>query len=222
MFGVTTAPGRRERRKLADRERLMAAARQAIAEEGTDGLRINDLTATADIGFGTFYSHFESKDAMIEAVVSEAISEAATVIGRRALESDDPAEAAAIAYRSFVRLAVENPDLAGVLVRLGHADEIFETALLPYARETLARGVRSGRFRLDDPELALTSVSAAALAAIRAVLAGRVAPEAERFGAEMWLRAFGVPADEAAEIARRELPSSGPGLGDGGVGGSDP
>lgn len=206
MFTVTTAPGRRERRKLADRERLMAAARQAIAEEGTDSLRINDLTETADIGFGTFYSHFPSKDAMIEAVVAEAISEAATVIGRRALETDDPAEAAAIAYRSFVRLAVENPDLAGVLVRLDHADEIFETALLPYARETLARGVRSGRFRLDDPELALTSVSAAALAAIRAVLAGRIEPEAERFGAEMWLRAFGVPADEAAQIARRELP----------------
>lgn len=198
--------GRRDRRKQQDRGRLLAAARVVIAEQGVANLRINDVTARADIGFGTFYSHFASKDAIIEAVVAEAMTGVAAAIGIRALQAEDPAETAAISYRRFVRFAQDDPQLAGVLISLDHADALFEDALLPYARETLERGIASGRFRIDDVELALTSVSAAALAAIRGVVSGRVGPDAGVVGAEMMLRAFGLDLDAAAAVSRRELP----------------
>jgi AcrR family transcriptional regulator len=198
--------GRRERRKLEARERLLAAARQVLAESGEANLRIGDVTAMADIGFGTFYSHFESKEALVEAVLTEVMAGAAAAIGSRALEFDDPAETASFAYRRFVRFAVDSPELAAVLTKLDDADALFEQSLLPYARKTLERGIERGRFDIADLELALLSVSAAAFAAIKGVLAGRISADADAVGAEMMLRAFGLRAADAREIAHRAMP----------------
>jgi AcrR family transcriptional regulator len=197
--------GRRERRKLEARERLLAAARQVLAESGEENLRIGDITEMADIGFGTFYSHFESKEAIVEAVLTEVLAGVASAIGTRALEFTDPAETASFSYRRFVRFAGEEPELAAVLTKLSGADALFENSLLPYARKTLERGIDSGRFHIDDIELCLTSVAAAAFAAIKGVLAGRVGPEADVNGAEMMLRGFGLDAQAANEVAHREL-----------------
>ena len=184
----------------------MAAARRLIASQGAAELRIADLTAAADLGFGTFYNHFDSKEAIIEAVLEDVWSSAATAIGSRALEFDDAAETASFSYRRFVRFARDEPDLAAVLINVPGAEDLFEGALMPYARKTLERGRDSGRFHLEDLELCLTSIAAAAFAVIKGVLNGRVGPDADVIGAEMMLRGFGVPAAEAREIAHRELP----------------
>src|SRR6516162_2890405 len=79
-----------------------------------------------------------------------------------------------------------------VLVELDRVNAIFEDAVTPWAMETLSRGRSSGRFAVDDLDLALTSIAGAALAAIRAILAGRIAPgpKTESRGAEMMLRGF--------------------------------
>jgi AcrR family transcriptional regulator len=198
--------GRRERRKLEARTRLLAAARRMIAEDGAENLRIVDLTERADIGFGSFYSHFASKDEIIEVVAADAIATVARLIGSFALEFEDPAETASISYRRFLRFASDDPELAGIFVQLSQAESLFENALLPYARETLQRGIDSGRFQIGDIDLCLTSVSAAALAAIRGILAGRLSPDSAVFGAEMMLRGFGVDLEAAGEIAHRKLP----------------
>lgn len=199
--------GRRERRKIEARRRLLSAARRLIAEQGGDELRIGDITAAADLGFGTFYNYFESKDAIVEAVLADVLASAATAIGSRALEFDDPAETASFSYRRFLRFARDEPELAAVLTQLTGAEDLFESSLLPYARKTLERGRDSGRFLIDDIELCLTSIAAAAFAAIKGVLSGRIGPDAEVSGAEMMLRGFGVGFDEAREIAHRDLPS---------------
>jgi AcrR family transcriptional regulator len=199
--------GRRERRKIEARARLLAATRQMIATEGAADLKIADIAKAADVGFGTFYNHFESKDAIVEAVLADVLATAATSIGSFALEFDDPAETASFSYRRFVLFAREEPELAAVLTKLAHAEDLFEESLLPYARKTLEKGRQSGRFAIDDLDLALLSVIAAAFAAIKAVLAGRVGPDADTAGAEMMLRAFGLTKKEAREISRRPLPS---------------
>lgn len=199
--------GRREQRKAETRRRLLATARRLIAEHGAENLRISEVSEGAGVGFGTVYSYFDSKEALVESVVEAAVATAAQEIGSRALEADDPAETAAIAYRAFVRYAHDAPEVARILVHLGGADELFENALLPYARTTLERGIATGRFDIEDLELALTSVSAAALAAIRGVLDGRLEPGAELAGATMMLRAFGVDPETAKEIVARPLPA---------------
>ncbi|MGB1581288.1 MAG: TetR/AcrR family transcriptional regulator, partial [Nevskiales bacterium] len=52
------------RRKRQTRDKLMKAALQLMAERGKDGVAINEITEAADVGFGSFYNHFESKEAI--------------------------------------------------------------------------------------------------------------------------------------------------------------
>lgn len=199
--------GRRERRKLEARGRLVAATRQMIADQGPADLKIAEIAKAADVAFGTFYNHFESKDAIVEEVLAEVLAGAATSIGSFALEFDDPAETASFSYRRFVLFAREEPELAAVLTKFSGADELFAESVLPYARKTLERGQQTGRFQLDDVDLTLISVIAMAFATMKAVLAGRVSEQADVIGAEMMLRGFGLDAAQAQEIARRPLPA---------------
>ncbi len=200
--------GRRDRRKAEARRRLLDAARYLIAEGGVQSLRISDVTERADLGFGTFYTYFETKDALIEAVVAEALARLASTIGRAAMGFPDPAEAASVSFRRFLRFGIDEPQLARVLLEVDRAGDVFESVITPWARETLERGRSTGRFDFDNTELCLTSVAAAALAAIRAILAGRLQPgtATESSGAEMMLRGFGLDADAARHLAHKELP----------------
>jgi AcrR family transcriptional regulator len=57
-----SAPDRRQRRSAEIRERLFRAALDLFAEKGFGETTVEDITNTADVGKGTFFNHFPSKD----------------------------------------------------------------------------------------------------------------------------------------------------------------
>jgi Transcriptional regulator len=66
-----TAEGRQPRgarRKRETRARLLDAALRLMAERGMDSVAINDITEAADVGFGSFYNHFGSKEGIFTAL----------------------------------------------------------------------------------------------------------------------------------------------------------
>jgi len=66
---------RRERRSSATRQRLLAAARAVFAEKGLDLATIGDITERADVGKGTFYHYFPSRDKLIRQLVRGMLGE---------------------------------------------------------------------------------------------------------------------------------------------------
>jgi AcrR family transcriptional regulator len=56
------APDRRQRRSAEIRERLFGAALKLFAEKGFAETTVEDITNAADVGKGTFFNHFPSKD----------------------------------------------------------------------------------------------------------------------------------------------------------------
>jgi len=60
---ITTAtPGRRQRRASQIRERLFRAALDLFAQHGFADTTVEDITNAADVGKGTFFNYFPSKD----------------------------------------------------------------------------------------------------------------------------------------------------------------
>jgi AcrR family transcriptional regulator len=59
---ATSALGRRQRRSAEIRERLFRAALSLFAEKGFAETTVEDITNAADVGKGTFFNHFPSKD----------------------------------------------------------------------------------------------------------------------------------------------------------------
>jgi AcrR family transcriptional regulator len=56
------AMGRRERRVAATRVRLFRSALALIARKGLANVTVEDITEAADVGKGTFFNYFSSKD----------------------------------------------------------------------------------------------------------------------------------------------------------------
>jgi AcrR family transcriptional regulator len=56
------AEGRRERRSAETRERLFRAALELFARKGFAETTVEDITEAADVGKGTFFNYFPSKD----------------------------------------------------------------------------------------------------------------------------------------------------------------
>jgi AcrR family transcriptional regulator len=60
---VTTSPSdRRKRRSTETRERLFRAALELFARKGFTETTVEDITEAADVGKGTFFNYFPSKD----------------------------------------------------------------------------------------------------------------------------------------------------------------
>lgn len=200
----TVPSSRVDRRRVRTRQRLVDAGRRLIAEKGVAGLRIQEITAAADVALGSFYNHFATKDDLVEAVVSGLLAElGATTVVDEAVQ--DPAATASAAIRRVVRLAFDEPEFARLVVNLSHADAIFAQSFHPYARRVVERGVAAGRFESPDLEVSVNLVVGGSLALIRAILDGQHTDGVEMVHAEVSLRALGVPADEAHSISRTPL-----------------
>lgn len=59
------APDRRQRRSAEIRERLFRAALKLFSEKGFAETTVEDITNAADVGKGTFFNHFPSKEHML-------------------------------------------------------------------------------------------------------------------------------------------------------------
>jgi AcrR family transcriptional regulator len=198
--------GRQGRRRARTRARLLAAASSLFARQGVDNTRINQITEEADVGFGSFYNHFVSKDAILQAVLEDTIAARGEAIAAATAELEDPAQVIAAAHRYFMSLNRSHPDWAWLLVRLHASHQVASSALGPFALRDLRRGIRAGRLDVPDEKVALSATGGALLADMRAVLDGTAPRDADVYHAELVLRMLGLPAAEAAEVARRPLP----------------
>lgn len=204
-------PGsRRARKRVRTRTELVGAARSLIAEHGVAALRVSDVTERTDVALGSFYSHFSTKDEIVEAVVADAVIALADAIGDVGDHLEDPAEGMSVGVRRLVELCRTEPDLARLLVRLDDAEGRFQSMIWPRAHRIMERGAASGRFRVTDANLLLTLCIAGVLATIRAVVEERVAADAGTESAVALLRLVGIDHAEAVEIATRELPALAP------------
>lgn len=201
-------PNRQARRRAQTRAKLIDAARTTFARKGVDATRINEITEAADVGFGSFYNYFDSKEAIAAAVVEEFAAAIAEVIDAATRGLDDPAEVVAVAHRSIIRRAAEEPDFGWLLVRLHVTHDVVVAAFGPYAARDLKRGIKAGRFQVDDADVALLAAAGAVLAVVRAVLEGRAKRRTAQHHAACVLRIFGVPPADAAEVAARPLPKT--------------
>jgi AcrR family transcriptional regulator len=200
------AVDRRSRRKAETRRRLVVAARTVFARQGIEVTRINEITEEADLGFGSFYNYFHSKDAIVEAVLEQVVGAAGAEVERLTAGLDDPAEIVAVAHRSLVERAATDEEWGWLLVRLDLSHDVMLSTLGGYAARDLRRGVAERRFRVPDQEVAVVAAGGALVGVMRAVLEGRANGDAAEAHAAGVLQLFGMSPEEAAEVASRRQP----------------
>jgi AcrR family transcriptional regulator len=72
--GAPARTTRTQKRVMRTRHRLLTTALKLCAAQGIDATSIEQITEEADLGKGTFYRHFQSKQAMLVALAEETVS----------------------------------------------------------------------------------------------------------------------------------------------------
>ena len=200
-------PNRLERRKQRTRAALVKAAQRLIAE-GKVNVPVLEITRAADVGMGSFYNHFESKEQLFEAAITDVLDAHGAMLDRLTESIDDPAETFATSFRLTGRLFRQRPQESEVLLANGRALLSADRGLAPRALRDIKAGVDAGRFDIDDPELALAMAGGALLGLGQLLRDDEDRDDARAADTvtENVLRLFGLGAEEAHAICQRPLP----------------
>ena len=206
--GVTPGVTRLDRRKARTRRALVDAAVRLIAEGRGERASIQEITEAADIGFGSFYNHFESKEELFRTASEEVLERWGQMIDRACAGLNDPAEVFTTSFRISGRLSWTHPDLARFITGAGLELLDRPRGLAPRALRDIKMGQAAGRFTVPNADIALSTVAGGLLGLLRVHQQHpeEVDEAAVDQLAEAILRMLGVPAREARRIAARQLP----------------
>jgi AcrR family transcriptional regulator len=68
---MTTVESRRERKKTAARSLILSTAIDLFARRGIDAVTIDEIAAAADVGKGTIYNYFATKEDIVVAFMAD-------------------------------------------------------------------------------------------------------------------------------------------------------
>ncbi len=157
---------------LKNRERLLAAAGQVFEQKGLEA-SVADVARVAGVGMGTLYRRFASKDALIEALVSEVL-EATIAMAREAVDWPD-----GTGLEHFLEASSSyQAEHLGCLPKLWNTDHHLVKAARDLIAGLLSDAQAHGRIRSDLTSTDLSLV----MWSMRGVLetTGTNAPEAWR------------------------------------------
>ncbi|WP_328387215.1 TetR/AcrR family transcriptional regulator [Nocardia sp. NBC_00416] len=202
--GRATRPAPKSRRGIRTRAALIAAARTVFEADGFVDARINDITKTAGVASGSFYTHFDGKEEIFAEVVEQMREEMLHPHVRARGGSADPREWIAAANREYLRSYRRNARLMAVLEQVARIDQQFAALRAERAsafidrnaaliRDLQARGLVTPRL---DPR-----VTALALSSMVSKMAYLVFVEGEKVGFDtlldtlnwIWFNALQLP-----------------------------
>jgi AcrR family transcriptional regulator len=166
-----------DRAKAERRRQILGAAKHVFADAGYHGASIHAIIERAQIARGTFYLYFESKAAVFDSILDQAMAELRSRIHR--IEVDVPgAPAPQVQLREQVVATLEyivrDRALATILLSANHTPEAEASERLEQffketrdlLRRAIETGMEIGLLRKCEPNL----VAAALLGLIRGVI----------------------------------------------------
>ncbi|MCA9774801.1 MAG: TetR/AcrR family transcriptional regulator [Myxococcales bacterium] len=186
--------------------KLLRAAMEVMGAKGPGSTTIQEITDAADVGFGSFYNYFASKDAILDALMDEVVDAFGAALDGLAEVLDDPAEILAASIRHMGRRAADDPAWGWFVLRTAFARDALQVGLGPRMLRDLRRGIEAKRFRTDDLVGTGIAIGGLVLAISSARLHGQIGEDSAERAATLALALLGIPTDEAAEVARRPLP----------------
>lgn len=204
---IEARQGRVARRQERNREALIQAASVVMSEKGIDAATMHEIAEKADVGAGTVYNYFKSKDDLAVAVLENMMHNLALRIEAVTDTFDDPAQVYAYGVRTVVETAINDVRWRQLLYR----SEVIANALYqrmgPFAIRDLRRAADAGRFRLSNPELIWRLTCHAIVGIGLAVTTDEVSPDTLDQVIVRLLCMTGISLDAALELAGRPRPA---------------
>lgn len=198
--------GRVARRQQRNREALIQAASLVMTEKGVDGATMLEIAERADVGAGTVYNYFKSKDDLAIAVLEEMMHQLALRIEEVTKVFEDPAQVYAFGIRTVLETATTDVRWKQMLFR----SEVLADALFrrmgPFAIRDLRRAADAGRFQIPNAELVWRLTAHAIVGIGLAITTEAVPPSSIEQIIVRLLCMTGIGSDAAMELSNRPRP----------------
>jgi AcrR family transcriptional regulator len=166
--------GRVARRQRRNRAALIEAASSIMTEKGVEATTMLEIAERADVGAGTIYNYFKSKDDLALAVLENLMHVLALRIEQVTCTFDDPARVYAFGISTVLDEATDDPRWRQLLHR---SEVIADTAyrvMGPFATRDMRQASEAGRFDTPDPDLIWRLTTHALMGAALAMSEGRL------------------------------------------------
>jgi AcrR family transcriptional regulator len=115
------APNRFDRRREKTRVDLLQAAERVISRKGYHQTRIADIASEADVGLGTFYLHFKTKNEIFIELIEHGAAELRKNVAQAKAGFNAPADKLKITIDTILDAAAEAPELFRIVFGHGPA-----------------------------------------------------------------------------------------------------
>jgi AcrR family transcriptional regulator len=198
--------GRVERRRRNNRTALVDAGYRVMSAKGIDAATMLEIAALADVGAGTIYTYFASKDELAVAVMEKIMRRLAERIEAVTDTFADPARVYAFGVRTVLRATIEDERWKRLLNRSEVIADAVYRVMGPFAMRDLEKARAAGRYAFDDAEVVFRMASHAMIGFGLAVVNGRLATGTIDEAVVNLLAMVGVERTAAWELARLPCP----------------
>ena len=146
-----------DRRTLRTRSRLQQALIELIMEEGYDAISIRDITERANVGYATFFRHYDSKEALLADAFEQSVSQLQTLL--QSLGESSPEEEGRLIFEHIG----DNHDLYLVFLK-GEGTQVLVDQVVREAVKELV--LRYARYSTKIPAAILANHVVASIIAL--------------------------------------------------------
>ena len=201
------AKGRVAKRQKRNRDALVSAGYKVMSAKGIDAATMQEIAALADVGAGTVYSYFKSKDELAIAVLERLMHDLALRIEAVTDTFHDPAQVYAFGVRTVIEAATTDIRWKQLLYRSEVIADAMFRCMGPFAIRDLQNATLAGRFRVADAPLTWRMAVHAIVGVSLAVTQDHLPYEAQHETVVRLLCMTGIGEAEALDLASRERPS---------------
>tara|TARA_R110002073_G_scaffold32209_8_gene97756 strand:- start:21 stop:677 length:657 start_codon:yes stop_codon:yes gene_type:complete len=144
-----------QRRRLETRRQLLQAGRALFVEKAVEQVSIESITERAGVAKGSFYNHFESREALFDEVIGLAIEELLAKYAAFDPPTEDPLVRARERGRFVFCTLLSDPATCRLLLQGGQPLQggAIDRVMRMVLGDTLAIGLSMGSLSHLDPEI---------------------------------------------------------------------
>ena len=192
-----------QRRRALTRARLLRAAQLLIGNG--ESVTVADIAAQGDVALASFYTHFDSKEALFAELLEETTADLAGRLDRLPHDAD-PAVALAAAIREFWAWFTEDLVRGCYVLEAGKATRSLAGTLGLVLAKLIEQGRQAGRFHIHSTAAATYMIGGGILGATRGHTNGHLgASDLDIELATQALQLLGVSPQSAADAVNDPL-----------------
>lgn len=209
---------RTTRKKLETKDKLLNSLQVLVLEHGVDSVSINDITEMADIGLGTFYNYFDSKNAILDELSNLFYGYYHRDLDKITADLTDPAEIFATSTYYTYGKVIDGSLWGKFLFDSGLPVDFYLGMMRKRSGADIRDGLSSGKFKIEREltGLNLSILGGMLISVTTGLYKGDLAPSLLTSISEQALMLLGVKKAKAQKISqscvikipKQELPLS--------------